>query len=167
MQNPIQLCCLPICLRVVRLSPLGAKRLGTAVRSYLGTLRWFSIPASVGFAYVCYQQFWHIKEREKRKLKSGESSEPSQWQVRLRDLYIASRNIPISLFDVWFLCRFLKEGIFAFRLPCSRSFQQEHVLALGASSAIWICHCGYVNQSLEHFPGIFHAMLPKQLKKKL
>ncbi|XP_020607779.1 phosphatidylserine decarboxylase proenzyme, mitochondrial-like isoform X2 [Orbicella faveolata] len=61
----------------------GAKRLGTAVRSYFGTLRWFSIPASVGFAYVCYQQFWHIKEREKRKLEAGESVEPSQWQVAL------------------------------------------------------------------------------------
>jgi len=59
--------------------------LGTAVRNYFGTLRWFSIPASVGFAYVCYQQFWHIKEREKRKLEAGEFVEPSQWQVRLRD----------------------------------------------------------------------------------
>lgn len=61
----------------------GARRLGTAVRSYLGTLRWFSIPASVGFAYVCYQQLWHIKEREERKLKSGDCVEPSQWQVAL------------------------------------------------------------------------------------
>ncbi|XP_029194350.2 phosphatidylserine decarboxylase proenzyme, mitochondrial-like isoform X1 [Acropora millepora] len=61
----------------------GVRRLGTAVRSYLGTLRWFSIPASVGFAYVCYQQFWHIKEREERKLKSGELEQPSQWQVAL------------------------------------------------------------------------------------
>ena len=50
----------------------------------MGTLRWFSIPASVGFAYVCYQQFWHIKEREERKLKSGELEQPSHWQVRLR-----------------------------------------------------------------------------------
>ncbi|XP_067034227.1 phosphatidylserine decarboxylase proenzyme, mitochondrial-like isoform X1 [Acropora muricata] len=61
----------------------GVRRLGTAVRSYLGTLRWFSIPASVGFAYVCYQQFWHIKEREERKLKSGELEQPIQWQVAL------------------------------------------------------------------------------------
>lgn len=58
---------------------LGAQRLGTAVRSYLGTLRWFSIPASVGFAYICYQQFWHVKEREERRLKSGELV--AQWQV--------------------------------------------------------------------------------------
>ena len=86
--------------------------------------------------------------------------------MRLRDLYDASRNIPIPLFDVCLLCWFLKGGIFAFRLPCSRSFQQEHVLVLGASSAIWICHCGYVNPSLGHSPGISHAMLPKQLKKK-
>lgn len=64
-------------------SKQGVRRLGTAVRSYLGTLRWFSIPASVGFAYVCYQQFWHIKEREERKLKSGELEQPSQWQVAL------------------------------------------------------------------------------------
>ncbi|CAH3151336.1 unnamed protein product [Pocillopora meandrina] len=61
----------------------GARRLGTAVRNYMRTLRWFSIPASVGFAYVCYQQFWHIREREKRKLHAGESLEPSQWQVAL------------------------------------------------------------------------------------
>lgn len=50
------------------------------MRSYLGTLRWFSIPASVGFAYICYQQFWHVKEREERRLKSGELV--AQWQVR-------------------------------------------------------------------------------------
>lgn len=50
----------------------------------MGTLRWFSIPASVGFAYVCYQQLWHVKEREERKLKSGELVQPRQWQVRLR-----------------------------------------------------------------------------------
>ena len=49
------------------------------MRSYLGTLRWFSIPASVGFAYICYQQFWHVKEREERRLKSGQLV--AQWQV--------------------------------------------------------------------------------------
>lgn len=65
------------------------------MRSYLGTLRWFSIPASVGFAYVCYQQFWHIKEREERRLKSGGSVEPSQWRVRLRDLFVSS-HVQIS-----------------------------------------------------------------------
>ena len=72
-------------LKLVSCPFSGAKRLGTAVRSYFGTLRWFSIPASVGFAYVCYQQFWHIEEREKRKLEAGERVEPSQWQVRLCD----------------------------------------------------------------------------------
>lgn len=72
----------------------GAQRLGTAVRSYLGTLRWFSIPASVGFAYICYQQFWHVKEREERRLKSGELV--AQWQVALM------KKLPTRAFSrVW------------------------------------------------------------------
>ena len=34
----------------------------------------------MGFAYICYQQFWHVKEREERRLKSGELV--AQWHVR-------------------------------------------------------------------------------------
>ena len=49
---------------------------------------------------MCYQQFWHIKEREKRKLEAGESLEPSQWQVRLRDYKrVTSRNLWILLIN--------------------------------------------------------------------
>ena len=117
----------------------GAKRLGTAVRSYLGTLRWFSIPASVGFAYVCYQQFWHIKEREERKLKAGESVEPSQWQVRLRDWLRDSSRHEINLWISFLklvVCCFLgclvQEAAYKSLFPCLGQIKRYWLAAVAA-----------------------------------
>ena len=60
----------------------GSQGMSNAFRRYWGSLRWFSIPASAGFAYICYQQFFHIKKREQRKIASG-NYVPDQWQVRI------------------------------------------------------------------------------------
>ncbi|XP_014663629.1 PREDICTED: phosphatidylserine decarboxylase proenzyme-like [Priapulus caudatus] len=47
---------------------------------YLRSLKWVPIPMGVGFAYICYQQFGHIRKREKRVL--GESIDLARdWQV--------------------------------------------------------------------------------------
>lgn len=39
--------------------------------SYFRRLKWVSIPLSLGFAYLAYQQFWHVYKREKSKITSG------------------------------------------------------------------------------------------------
>ncbi|EDV26263.1 uncharacterized protein TRIADDRAFT_22345 [Trichoplax adhaerens] len=54
-------------------------------RRYLGSMRWFHIPAAAGFALVGYQQYRHIRDRERRKLQTQTPEElviPS-WQVTL------------------------------------------------------------------------------------
>lgn len=54
-------------------------------QQYWASLKWFSIPASVGFAFICYQQFWHIRRREYRNIHSSDSSHrlAEGWQVGL------------------------------------------------------------------------------------
>ncbi|EDO37001.1 predicted protein [Nematostella vectensis] len=63
----------------------GSWRFSHGLRRYLATLRWFSIPASVGFAYICYQQYSHIKKREQRKILSSAPGDliADQWLVSL------------------------------------------------------------------------------------
>lgn len=53
------------------------------LQQYWASLKWFSIPASVGFAFICYQQFWHVRRREYRNIHSTESSDlvANKWQV--------------------------------------------------------------------------------------
>lgn len=166
----------------------GAKRLHTAVRSYLGTLRWFSIPASVGFAYVCYQQFWHIKEREERRLKSGGSVEPSQWQVALyrklptralsrvwgkfcdMDLPLWLRKPVIGTFSWYFACNVaeaIEEEIINYPSVGAffkRQLKPEARKICGASSIVSpadgrVLHFGVVeNHMVEQVKGITYSM---------
>ncbi|XP_031556691.1 phosphatidylserine decarboxylase proenzyme, mitochondrial-like isoform X2 [Actinia tenebrosa] len=65
--------------------PHGSWRFISGFRRYWVSLKWFSIPASVGFAYICYQQYGHIKKRENRKIASGDPEDliANQWQVAL------------------------------------------------------------------------------------
>jgi len=51
--------------------------------SYWKSLKWFSIPASVGFAYIAYLQFRHIQKRERRYIEKGDpqSLVLDTWQV--------------------------------------------------------------------------------------
>eukprot|EP00112_Aurelia_sp_Birch-Aquarium-sp1_P024560 Seg782.21 transcript_id=Seg782.21/GoldUCD/mRNA.D3Y31 product="Phosphatidylserine decarboxylase proenzyme mitochondrial" protein_id=Seg782.21/GoldUCD/D3Y31 len=53
--------------------------------AYWKSLKWFSIPASVGFAYIGYLQFRHIQKREKRNLGHGEPQSLllDNWQVEI------------------------------------------------------------------------------------
>ena len=58
--------------------------LGQAFLSYLKRLRWVPIPLGVGFAYISYQQYGHVREREERKVKSVNSAQDllaKDWQV--------------------------------------------------------------------------------------
>ncbi|XP_072164096.1 phosphatidylserine decarboxylase proenzyme, mitochondrial-like isoform X1 [Diadema setosum] len=51
---------------------------------YWRSLRWVPIPLSVGFAYICYQQYGHIKKREERHIRGAKSVDESlakEWQV--------------------------------------------------------------------------------------
>ena len=60
--------------------------------NYVQSLKWVPIPVGVGFAYIGYQQYGHIKEREQRFMQSAEHPEDilaKDWQV-LIDLYIFS-----------------------------------------------------------------------------
>ena len=59
------------------------KSFARSVQQYWASLKWFSIPASVGFAYICYQQFWHIRRREQHRIQSSETPElvANSWQV--------------------------------------------------------------------------------------
>ncbi|XP_030847302.1 phosphatidylserine decarboxylase proenzyme, mitochondrial isoform X2 [Strongylocentrotus purpuratus] len=53
---------------------------------YWRSLKWVPIPFSVGFAYICYQQYGHIKKRENRHIRGSQSIEDSlakEWQVNL------------------------------------------------------------------------------------
>lgn len=59
------------------------QRIRASFRRYLGSIRWFHIPAAAGFAMVGYQQYRHITDRERRKLQTQTAEElviPS-WQV--------------------------------------------------------------------------------------
>ncbi|XP_071945285.1 phosphatidylserine decarboxylase proenzyme, mitochondrial-like [Antedon mediterranea] len=56
------------------------------MRNYLRNLKWFPIPLSVGFGYICYQQYFHIKKRELRHVYEAEIPEDlllKNWQVTL------------------------------------------------------------------------------------
>ncbi|XP_020910438.1 phosphatidylserine decarboxylase proenzyme, mitochondrial isoform X2 [Exaiptasia diaphana] len=54
-------------------------------KRYWASLKWFSIPASLGFAYICFQQYGHIKKREKNKISHSNPEEllAKNWQVAL------------------------------------------------------------------------------------
>lgn len=61
------------------------KGFARSLQQYWASVKWFSIPASVGFAYICYQQFGHIRRREQHRLQTSESSDfiADSWQVGL------------------------------------------------------------------------------------
>ncbi|KAI8504841.1 hypothetical protein Bbelb_169500 [Branchiostoma belcheri] len=44
----------------------GSKSKG--FRGYLRSLKWYPIPLAVGFAYISYQQYGHIRRREDRRV---------------------------------------------------------------------------------------------------
>ncbi|KAJ8043535.1 hypothetical protein HOLleu_10657 [Holothuria leucospilota] len=57
---------------------------GAGFVGYLRNLKWVPIPLGVGFAYISYQQYGHIKKREQRKIlgaKSIEDTLAKDWQV--------------------------------------------------------------------------------------
>lgn len=57
---------------------------GAGFVGYLRNLKWVPIPLGVGFAYISYQQYRHIKKREQRKIlgaKSIEDTLAKDWQV--------------------------------------------------------------------------------------
>jgi len=58
-------------------------RFAHGFRQYWDSLKWFSIPASLGFAYICYQQYGHIRKREQRKLLESDPEQylAKNWQV--------------------------------------------------------------------------------------
>ena len=61
-----------------------ASKLVDGLENYRRSLKWVPIPLSVGFAYICYQQYGHIKKREQRKtlgISKPEDYLASQWQV--------------------------------------------------------------------------------------
>ena len=57
--------------------------------SYWKSLKWFSIPASVGFAYIAYLQFRHIQERERRNMAQGapQALVLEEWQVTIVNFF--------------------------------------------------------------------------------
>nr|XP_054768520.1 uncharacterized protein LOC129276104 [Lytechinus pictus] len=58
----------------------------SGVAGYWRSLKWVPIPFSVGFAYICYQQYGHIKKRENRHIRGSQSIEDSlakEWQVSI------------------------------------------------------------------------------------
>ena len=62
---------------------------------YLRTLRWVPIPVGVGFAYIGYQQFGHVVEREERKIRNATSVEEvaaKDWQVRNEGVRLLHSN---------------------------------------------------------------------------
>ncbi|XP_033628030.1 phosphatidylserine decarboxylase proenzyme, mitochondrial-like isoform X2 [Asterias rubens] len=62
------------------------RRIGAAFMNYCKTLKWTPIPLGVGFAYICYLQYGHIKKREKRKQLKGVTPEEglaSPWQINV------------------------------------------------------------------------------------
>ncbi|XP_072035049.1 phosphatidylserine decarboxylase proenzyme, mitochondrial-like isoform X2 [Amphiura filiformis] len=61
-----------------------SSRFVSGLENYSRSLKWVPIPLSVGFAYICYQQYGHIKKRERRKalgVASPEDYLASQRQV--------------------------------------------------------------------------------------
>ena len=59
------------------------QQIRASFRRYLGSIRWFHIPAAAGFALIGYQQYRHIRDRERRKLQTRTAEElviPS-WQA--------------------------------------------------------------------------------------
>ena len=75
--------------------------------SYFSRLKWVPIPVTVGFAYIGYQQYGHIKKREERKLNTASDPEEllaNDWNVR----YL------LFLSDFHFRCNiFLKITLYA------------------------------------------------------
>ncbi len=51
--------------------------------SYWKRLKWVPIPVGVGFAYIGYQQYGHVKKREELKLKESEPEDllANDWVV--------------------------------------------------------------------------------------
>ncbi|KAG8177573.1 hypothetical protein JTE90_011739 [Oedothorax gibbosus] len=59
------------------------------VLRYFRTLKWTPIPLGLGFAYIAYQQFRHVKKRENAKLTS--SSNPSD---------LLASNVYVSMYTM-------------------------------------------------------------------
>ena len=52
--------------------------------SYIQSLKWVPIPIGVGFAYIGYQQYGHIRHREQQFIQNAEHPEDilaKDWQV--------------------------------------------------------------------------------------
>ena len=73
--------------------------------SYWKSLKWVSIPASVGFAYIAYLQFRHIQKRERRQIAKGDpqSLVLETWQVSCSFEFICKEFNFYLLFFVGFL----------------------------------------------------------------
>ncbi|XP_071848651.1 phosphatidylserine decarboxylase proenzyme, mitochondrial-like isoform X2 [Apostichopus japonicus] len=59
---------------------------GAGIIGYVQNLKWVPIPLGIGFAYICYQQYGHIKKREQRMIQGASSVEETlakDWQVTL------------------------------------------------------------------------------------
>lgn len=84
---------------------------GAGFVGYLRNLKWVPIPLGVGFAYISYQQYGHIKKREQRKIlgaKSIEDTLAKDWQISLYKIIpwrftsrlwgqVNDKNLPQSL----------------------------------------------------------------------
>ena len=69
-----------------------------------GRLKWIPIPVTVGFAYIGYQQYRHIRKREERKLNTVSDPEEllaNDWTVRSFVLKFMSMGSNImSVFEI-------------------------------------------------------------------
>jgi hypothetical protein len=73
-----------------RLSP-STDASSNPVVNYLRALKWVPIPLGVGFAYIGYQQFGHIRKREQQIIQNAENPEDivaSEWQVGKKDIFL-------------------------------------------------------------------------------
>ncbi|XP_022086416.1 phosphatidylserine decarboxylase proenzyme, mitochondrial-like isoform X3 [Acanthaster planci] len=62
------------------------RRITKGFVNYGRNLKWVPIPLGVGFAYICYQQYGHIKKRERRReLSSNDIADrlATQWQINI------------------------------------------------------------------------------------
>ncbi|XP_033116080.1 uncharacterized protein LOC117116189 [Anneissia japonica] len=55
------------------------------IKKYFKNLKWVPIPLSVGFGYICYQQYSHIRKRELKQAYNEVDPQESllkDWQGR-------------------------------------------------------------------------------------
>lgn len=121
------------------------QRISTSFIQYCKRLKWVPIPLGVGFAYIGYQQYRHIRERELSIIQRSQSPEEllaKDWQVQWNkiqkcfDRYICSS---FALVNCIFMSNFL---LFSHRFVCIVPYLSMLYLERGVDCVPWNCPYG-------------------------